>query len=80
LARSRDSIIFPLEGDALHPRAVRRLVEGDTVGMARAIREHCLRSSERALGIDNPFPLAMWSNIGHERPVIDEPGKIAGGL
>jgi len=54
--------------------------EGNTVRMARAIREHCHRSCERTLGIDNPFPLAMQSNIGRERPVIDEPGKIAGGL
>jgi len=54
-----DAVVLPLEGDALLVEGDRAAVrDGNAVGVARQIGQHCLRSAEWRLAVDDPFDLA----------------------
>ena len=62
-----DAVILPLEGDALLVEGDQATVcDGNAVGVTRQIGQHCLRSTEWALGIDDPFGLAQPGEISCE--------------
>ena len=49
-------IVFPFEADAASVEGDKPAVgDGDAVGVARQIRQHLIRSCERALGVDDPI-------------------------
>jgi hypothetical protein len=62
------AIVFPLEGDT-------PLITGDqtavgdrhSMGVARQISEHGIRSSKGAFGIDDPVDIAHWADEAGER-------------
>ena len=62
-----DAIVLPLEGNALLVEGSQATVgDGNTVGVARQTGQDGLRSTEWPFGVDDPFDLAQWSEIGGE--------------
>src|SRR6266576_1013161 len=54
-----DAVVLPLEGDALLVEGDQAAVgDGNAVGVTRQIGQHCLRSAEWRLAVDDPFDLA----------------------
>src|SRR6476659_8494150 len=54
-----DAVVLPLEGDALLVEGDQAAVrDGNAVGVAGQIGQHCLRSAEWRLAVDDPFDLA----------------------
>ena len=51
--------------------------DGDTVRVAREIRQHRFRPGEGRLGVDHPSPLPDWSEITQKGPAIGETGLAA---
>jgi hypothetical protein len=61
------AIILPLESDALVVGRDQAAVgDGDAVRVARKVAQDFLRSPEWTLGIDDPFFVAQWCQIGRE--------------
>ncbi len=53
------AIVLPLEGHAgIVERDQAAVGDGDTMGVAREIRQYGLRSAEWTLAVDDPFPSA----------------------
>src|SRR5437899_668090 len=53
-----DAVVLPLEGDALLVEGDQAAVgDGNAVGVTRQIGQHCLRSAEWRLAVDDPFDL-----------------------
>ena len=80
-----DAVVLPLEGDAVLVEGNQATVgDGNTVGVARQIGQHGLRSTEWPFGVDDPFDLAQQSQMGgecsagRERGVIAEEAEAAG--
>ena len=49
---------------------------GQWVGVARQIGKDRFGPCERALGVDHPFDLAQWREMGGEGVAVGEAGKV----
>ena len=83
-------VILPFKGDALAVEGDEPAVgDGDPMGVAGQIGEHRVGSCKRPLGIDRPFDLPQYGEVGFEgcrlgqRGLVGEelqaPGLVGGG-
>src|SRR5215467_9075870 len=73
-----DAIVLPLEGDALLVEGNQAAVgDGNTMGVARQIGQHCLRATEGLLCVDDPLGFAQGCEISREGLRLGEMGVIA---
>ncbi|GCD51237.1 hypothetical protein NBRC106471_2793 [Acetobacter pasteurianus subsp. pasteurianus LMG 1262 = NBRC 106471] len=51
--------------------------DGDTVGIARQVGQHCFRTGKRRFGVDDPAPAAHRSQIPQKGTTLCQSGKMA---
>ena len=67
------SIVFPAKRYAAFiVRDESRVGDGDSVGIARQVSEHSLRSGKRTLGINYPVDLSKWCDVCNKALGISE--------
>ena len=73
-----DPVVLPLESNGLVVECDQAAVgDGDAVGVAREIGQHCLGSAEGTLRIDDPFGFVQRRQICREDQCIGERSVVA---
>ena len=73
--RTVDAVVFPAEGDAgVVGRDEAAVRDGDPVGVAGQIGEHCFGPANGALAVDDPLDAPQRGEEALERGLVGEPG------